>query len=74
MFLPITAYRKKDTVSRLFLLCSARQDALNDMHFDLFWPNLTLRSRDLRSNFDLDITGSNHTNFDASRRDEHHGV
>ena len=34
-------------------LCSADQDGSNDMHFHLFWPKLTLRSRDLRSNFDL---------------------
>ena len=40
-------------------------------YFDL---KLTLRSRDLRSNFGLDLLGSNHTSFDASRWEEYDGV
>ena len=53
---------------------SSHQDASNDIHFDQFWSNLTLRSRDLRSSFDLDLLGSKHKYFDASRWEEHDGV
>ena len=55
-------------------LRSARQDAPNVQHFDQFWPHLALRSRDLRPNFDLDLSGSKLKYFDAPRRDEHDGV
>ena len=43
-------------------------------YFDQSWPWGHLKSRDLRSNFDLDLLGSNHTCFDASRRGEHDSV
>ena len=36
--------QKRDTASCVSSFCSARQDASNDMHFDLFWLKLTLRS------------------------------
>ena len=40
-------------------------------YFDQGWP---LRSRDLRSNIDLDLSGSKHTYSDAPWREEHDGV
>ena len=55
--------QKRGTVTQMTSLCSPRQDASTDMYFDLFWPNLTLRSRDLRSNLGLDISGSKYMYF-----------
>ena len=48
-------------------LCSAHQDASNDIHFDL---EVTLRSRDLRSPVDLDLMRSYYTYFDAYQRED----
>ena len=48
-------------------LCSAHQDASNDIHFDL---EVTLRSRDLRSPLDLDLMRSPYTYFDAYQRED----
>ena len=44
-------------------LCLSHQDASTDMQHGLFW---SLRDLDLRSNFDLDLTRSNHIPFEAS--------
>ena len=52
--------QKIDTDARV-VSCSASQGASNDMLVYLFWPNLTSRSRDLRSNFDLDLSRSSYT-------------
>ena len=54
--------------------CSACYDASNDMHFYLIGPSSTLRSRDLCSNFDSDLSRSIHTYFDASRWEKHDDV
>ena len=35
---------------------------------------MTLRSRDLRSTFDLDLSRSTYTYFDADRREDHDGA
>ena len=45
-------------------LCSAHQDALNYVHVDL---EVTLRSRELRSTFDLDLMRYSYTYFDVYR-------
>ena len=66
--------QKRDTDALVVSSCSARQDASNDIHVHLFWPNLTSRSCDLRSTFALDLSGPKDTFFDASRREEHDGV
>ena len=50
-------------------LCSAHQDASNDIHFDL---EVTLRSRDLRS--PLDLMRSWHICFDAYQRENLDGA
>ena len=52
-------------------LCSAHQDASNDIHFDL---EVTLRSRDLRSPLDLDLMRSYYTYFDAYQREDLDGA
>ena len=74
VFYPITLLQKSDTTTRLVSLWSARQGKSTDTRFCLFWPYMTLRSRDLRSNFDLGLSGSKHTSFDSSRREKHNGV
>ena len=66
--------QKRVTEARVVSLCSARHGASNDMRFYLFWPNLTLRSRDPRSNFDIDFSSSNQAYVEASRWDERDGV
>ena len=66
--------QERATAVRVVSLCSAQHGASNDMLFYLFWPSLTSRSRDLRSNFELKLAWSKHTFFEASRRDEHDGV
>ena len=48
-------------------LCSAPQDASNDIHFDL---EVMLKSRDLRSTFDLDLMRSSDTYSDAFERED----
>ena len=48
-------------------LCSAHQDASNDIHFHL---EVTLRSRDLRSPLDLDLMRSYCTYFDVYQRED----
>ena len=65
---------KRSTAERMVPSCSARQHASNDMRFNLFSPNLTLRSRDLRSTFGLDISGSKHTFLDSSRLEKLDGA
>ena len=52
-------------------LCSAHQDASNDIHFDL---EVNLRSRDLRSPLDLDLMRSLYTYFDAYEREDLDGA
>ena len=52
-------------------LCSAHQDASNDIHFDL---EVTLRSRGLRSPLDLDLMRSYYTYFDAYQREDLDGA
>ena len=52
-------------------LCSAHQDASNDIHVDL---EVTLRSRDLRSPLDLDLMTSRYTYFDAYQRGDLDGA
>ena len=52
-------------------LCSAHQDASNDIQFDL---EVTLRSRDLRSPLDLDLMTSYYTYFDAYQREDLDGA
>ena len=47
-------------------LCSVHQDASNDLHFDL---KATLRSHDLRSTSDLELTRSSYTHSIAYRED-----
>ena len=49
-------------------LCLSHQDASIDMEHDLFW---SLRDLDLRSNFDLDLSRSNHTSLELSLREKH---
>ena len=49
-------------------LCVSHQDASTDMQHDLL---RTLRDLDLRSNFDLDFSRSNHISFEASVRGKH---
>ena len=43
-------------------LCSALQDASNDMHVDI---EVTLKSHDLRATVVLDLMRSSYTYFDA---------
>ena len=52
-------------------LCSPHQDASNDMHIDL---EVTLRSRGLRSTFELDLVRSSYTFFDAYRGEKLDGT
>ena len=54
-------------------LCSAHQDASNDVHFDL---EVTLRTHGLssRSPLDLDLMRSCYTYFDAYRREDLDGA
>ena len=52
-------------------LCSAHQDASNDIHLDL---EVTLRSRDLRSPLDLDLLRSRYTCFDAYEQEDFDGA
>ena len=52
-------------------LCSAQQDASNDIHFDL---EVTLMSNDLRSPLDLDLMRSLHTYFDAYQGEDLDGA
>ena len=49
-------------------LCFSHEDASTDMQHDLFW---SLRNLDLRSIFDLNLSGSNHIPFEASLREKH---
>ena len=49
-------------------LCLSLQDAFTDMQHELFW---SLRDLDLRSNFYLDLSRSNHMSFEASLREKH---
>ena len=70
MFLPITSHRRA-TAPCMVSLCSAHQDASNDIHFDL---EVTLRSRDLRSPLDLDLLRSWYTCFDAYEREDFDGA
>ena len=55
----------------MVLLCSAHQDASNDIHFDL---EVTLRPRDLRSPLDFDLMWSWYTYFDAYQREDLDGI
>ena len=48
----------------------SRRDASTDMQLDLFGSPSDL---DLRSNFDLDLSRSSDTCFDASRRGKYDG-
>ena len=52
-------------------LCSAHQDASNDIHFDL---EVTLRSRDLMSLLDLDLMRQWYTYFDVYQRGDLDGA
>ena len=52
-------------------LCLTHQGTSTDMHHDLFW---SLCDLDLRSNFDLDLSRSNHISFEASQREKHDDV
>ena len=47
------------------------QDASIDMQHDLF---RSLRDLDLRLNFDIDLSTSNHTSLELSLRDKHDGA
>ena len=62
---------KRATAPCMVSLCSAHQDASNDIHFDL---EVTLRSRDLRSPLDLDLIISFYTYFDAYQREDLDGA
>ena len=53
------------------LLCSAHQNASNDIHFDL---EVTLRARDLRSTADLDLMRSSYRYSDAYGREDLDGT
>ena len=66
MCLPI-ALPRKSYGTTMVSLCSAHQDASNDIHFDL---EVTLRARDLRSTADLDIMRSSYRYSDAYRRED----
>ena len=48
-------------------LCSAHQDASNDIHFEL---EVTLRSRDLRSPLQLDLMRSSYACSDAYQQQD----
>ena len=50
-------------------LCSAHQDASNDINIDL---EVTLRSRDLRTPLDLNHMRSSYANFDAYKCEDLH--
>ena len=49
-------------------LCLLHKDAWTDMQHDLF---RSLRDLDPRSNFDIDLSRSNHISFEASLRGNH---
>ena len=70
-FFPITFLHKIDTAVRVVSLCSARQNASNDMFFICFggtwpWGHVTWRG--------FDILSLSKIRFRVSRRDEHDGV
>ena len=52
-------------------LCSAHQDASNDIHFNI---EVTLTSRDVRSPLDFDLMRSWYTYFDAYKREDLDGA
>ena len=52
-------------------LCLSCQDASTDMQHDLSGSS---RDLDLRSKFEIDLTRSTCTCFDASRREKHDGI
>ena len=52
-------------------LCLSYQDTSADMQHELF---RSLRDLDLMSNFDLDISRSNHIPFEAPLREKHDDV
>ena len=51
--------------------CSAHQDTSPDIHVDL---DVTLGSRDLRSNVDIDLMMSKYTYFDVYQREDLDGT
>ena len=59
---------KRDRTLGMAALRLSDQDASTDMQNDLFW---SLRDLDLRSNFDLDLSLSNHIHFEASLLEKH---
>ena len=56
---------EKDRTLGMASLCLSHQDASTAMQYDLF---RSLRDLGLRSNFDLDLSRSNHISFEASLR------
>ena len=62
---------EKITAPCMVSLCSAYQDASNDIHFDI---QVTLRSRDLRSSLDLDLMRSSYTYVDMYQREDLDGA
>ena len=62
---------KRDRTLGMISLCLTHHDASTDMQHDLFW---SLRDLDLRSNFYLDFSRSNHISFEASIREKHDDV
>ena len=64
-------WSKRDRDVRMVSLCFSHQHASIHMQYDLFG---SLRDLDLRSNFDLDLSRSCYTCFDASGRGKYDGV
>ena len=64
-------WSKRDRDVRVVSLCFSHQDASIHMQYDLLGSP---RDLDLRSNFDLDLSRSYYTCFDAPWRGKHGGV
>ena len=67
-FFANNSWLKRDRTLGMAFLYLSHQDASTNMQHDLFW---SLHDLDLRSNFDLDISRSNHIYFEASLQEEH---
>ena len=67
-FLANNSWLKRDRTLGMTLLCLSQQDTSTDVQHDLLW---SLRDLDLRLNFDLDLSRSNHISFEASLREKH---